>query len=730
MGNSMSAEVSLKLQMKRHKTPTVLQMEAVECGAAALSIILSYYGRFEPLEKLRAECGVSRDGSKASNVLKAARKFGLEAKGKRVGLEELDNLNAPVILFWNFNHFLVLEGIRNNKFYLNDPASGPKVVGFADFDNSFTGVILTFEKTETFSSGGRQLSITKALASRLKGSSKAVLFIICTALLLVVPGLTIPSFSKILIDNVILEGLDGWFKPLIIIMLLMACIQFAGTFLQRRALLRFETKLALSGASKFFKHILRLPVNFYFQRYAGDVSSRVEIADKIASLLSEQIAANGLSLLMMFFYAALMYQYDILLTAISVGLALLNVGILKFVANKRKDLNQKLQLENGKLIGQSMTGLQLIETLKSSGGESDFFEQWAGYQARTINSQQRFSAISQLLTVIPVFLTALNSAVIIGTGSFLIMDGVMSIGLLIAFQSLMTFFMTPVNTLVSISATLQETWSDIIRVDDVMKNDTDNMYSPERDRPLTKDIPVQLEGHIQLTDIIFGYSVLAAPLVNKLSLEINPGERIAFVGASGSGKSTIAKIVSGLYPPWSGTVTIDGFSITECPRDQLMATVAMVDQDIFLFEGTVSQNLTMWDESITDQDIIQAAKDAQIHEVISERPNGYESTVDEGGKNFSGGQRQRIEIARSLVRNPSVLILDEATSALDTTTEKLVDSALRRRGCACLIIAHRLSTIRDADKIVVLDHGDIVQTGTHEELLKVKGHYRDLVQMY
>lgn len=716
---------------KREKTPSVLQMEAVECGAASLSMILAYYGRFEPLEKLRSECGVSRDGSKAGNLLKAARKFGLEAHGYKKAASSLQADQLPMVIFWNFNHFLVLEGGKKNKIYLNDPASGPRIVENTEFDNSYTGVALTFKPGPDFKPGGTKPSVLKPLTKRLKGSENALIYIILAALFLVIPGIVIPSFFKIFIDDVLSQGMTGWFRPLLLGMAVAAILTGILNWLKERYLLRMQTKLAITGASRFLGHVFRLPVNFFFQRFAGDIASRVELNDNIAMLLSQQIATNFINLLLLFFYAAIMFQYDILLTTVGIGIAVLNMAALQFVSRKRKTLNEKLQMEKGKLTGQAMTGLQLMETMKASGAETDFFEQWSGYQARTINSQQQLSVTNQFLGAIPPFLMSVNTAAILGVGGIRVMDGDLSIGMLVAFQSLMMGFMGPINQLVALGSTIQETWADINRIEDVLYNEQDHIFqSNKRLEPIHDSDKVKIEGALELQDISFGYSLLEPPLIEGFSMKLSPGQRVAIVGASGSGKSTIAKVLSGLYLPWKGKILFDNKDAGELARDLLTNSVAMVDQDIFLFEGSVIENISMWNSAIPEERIVQAGTAAMIHEDIAARPEGYKSNVAENGSNFSGGQRQRIEIARALATEPTLLIMDEATSALDTVTEKKIDENIRRIGCSCIIIAHRLSTIRDADHIIVLNKGKIVEQGTHDELLKIQGEYAELTKNY
>lgn len=710
---------------KRVKTPTVIQMEAVECGAASLGIVLGYYGRIVPLEQLRVECGVTRDGSKAGNVCRAARKYGFIAKGYRKEPAALREMRVPMIVFWNFNHFLVLEGFKNGKVYINDPMSGPRVITEEEFDMSFTGVVLTFEQTADFKKGGSKPSLMGALRRRLKGSEMGLIFVLLASLLLVIPSLVIPTFTRMFVDDVLVRG-RGLMTPILLSMGAVAFVIGFLTWLQKTYLLRLETKLALSMSSKFLWHVLRLPIEFFTQRYPGDLAARVGANDNVAKLISNDLATSLLGVILVAFYTTLMIQYDVLLTMIGVSIALLNLAALRYFSRVRKDANQKLLQEEGKLIGTSMSGLQIIETLKATGSESDFFSRWSGHHAKSINAEQNLGLSSQLLMIIPPLLTAVNTTAILIIGSLRVMEGHLTVGMLVAFQVLMTRFLLPIGDFVNLGSKLQEVEGDLNRLDDILRYHKD----PQVDRVLPGEednSDYKLSGHVELRNVTFGYSKLGEPLIKNLNLTIAPGQCVALVGASGSGKSTISKLISGLYEPWEGEIVLDGVPRNDLPRTVVVNSLSMVDQDIFMFEGTVRSNITLWDDTIPLARVMQAARDAAIDQDVARLVGGYDHTVEEGGRNFSGGQRQRLEIARALVKDPTILVLDEATSALDAITEKVIADNLRRRGCTTIIVAHRLSTIRDADEIIVLEKGEIVQRGAHEDLIKRDGPYARLI---
>ncbi len=716
----------------RIRTPTLLQMEAVECGAAALGIILGYYRRIVPLTQLRLDCGVSRDGSKASNVLKAARLYNLEAKGFKKSLENLKNLRPPYIVFWNFNHFLVVEGFNKNRVYLNDPATGPRTVSREEFDQAYTGVVLVMQPGPEFKRGGKKKNIVSALLSRLANSRQAIIFCMLAGLLLTVPRLSVPAFTQVFVDEILVQGRQDWLRPLMLGMVFAAVLQGVVARLRLTYLRRLMLKLSVTMSGQFLWHILRLPVGFYAQRYAGEISNRSQLNDKVAEVLSGRLATTAIDTVMMVFYAAIMFLYDWLLTIVAIVFAVLNFVALQFISRSRVDANIKLAQENGKVAGVAIGGIQTIETVKASGLESDLFSKFAGYYAKMLNAQQELSLPTQVLTGLPTLLTALATTSILVLGGLRVMEGNLSIGMLIAYKVLTQEFLNPVNELVNFGSTLQELEADLNRLDDVLQNPIDDEADTAVNRSGTPQISIgedsfRLKGYLELRDITFGYSRLEAPLIENFNLTLNPGQRIALVGGSGSGKSTVAKIVTALYAPWSGEILFDGVPRRQIPRSVIVNSLAMVEQEIFLFGGTIRENLTLWDPTVPEQDLVQACKDAAIHDLILNIPGGYNAQLDEGGMNISGGQRQRLEIARALVRNPSLLVLDEATSALDAETELIIDRNLRRRGCSCLVVAHRLSTIRDCDEIIVLERGKVVQRGNHEDLRQQGGVYTRLI---
>ncbi|HEY4592793.1 MAG TPA: NHLP family bacteriocin export ABC transporter peptidase/permease/ATPase subunit [Thermoanaerobaculia bacterium] len=714
--------------MKVRRSPTVLQMEAVECGAAALAIVLAHYGRWVPLEELRVACGVSRDGSKASNMVKAARNYGLVAKGFKKEPQALRSLKLPAILHWNFNHFLVLDGFRKGRVFLNDPATGPREVTEQELDEAFTGVVMTFEPGPDFARKGDPPQLIPALRRRLAGSRAALAFVLLAGLALAIPSLVVPAFSKVFVDSVLLESRRDWLPPLLLGLGIAGLLMGLLTWIQQVYLLRLETRMAVGSSSRFLWHVLRLPTEFFSQRYAGDISSRVAINDRVAQLLSRDLATNALGAVMIVFFAAVLFQYDAVLTLVGIAVVSLNVAALRFVSRKRVDGNRRLVQDQGKLLGTAIGGLQTIETLKATGGESDLFARWAGFQAKVVNGQQELERYTQLLDTVPPLLSALNTALILGIGGLRVIDGRLSLGGLVAFQLLMAAFIAPVNRLVSLGGKLQMAEGDMNRLDDVLRYRLDSTAGRGSGELPSAGEPVRLDGFLELRDVSFGYSRLDPPLIEGFSLILKPGSRVALVGGSGSGKSTLSRLVTGLYEPWSGEILLDGKPRAEIPPAVLTGSLAAVDQNVFLFEGTVRENLTLWDATIPLPEVVAAAKDACIHEDVAARPGGYDSPVEEGGANWSGGQRQRLEIARALVGRPSIVVLDEATSALDPVTESRIDESLRRRGCTCLIVAHRLSTIRDADEILVLAGGKVVERGTHQELMQTGGAYARLLQ--
>ncbi len=706
------------------KVPVVMQMEVLECGAASLTMIMHYYKKWIPLEQARVDCGVSRDGSSAKNIMVAARSYGMNASAWRADPESLlEEGPFPCIIHWGFNHFVVLCGFKGKKAVLNDPARGRVEVPWEEFDNEFTGVVITLEPGEGFEPSGKKKSVLSYAKDRLKGTGVAVLFVVLTTSISSLMGIISPVFSKIFLDRLLTGQNPEWLRPFILAMSVFALINIAVLWIGTIYSMRIQGKMASIGSSSYLWKVLRLPMQFFDQRLAADISDRQATNASIAGTLVNTLAPLALNTIMMVFYLVIMMRYSLALTAIGVGAILINIFVSRVISDKRVNITRVQMRDSAKLSSTTASGIRMIETIKSSGAEKGFFGRWAGFQASVNTQEVKYTRLNSFLGMVPSALTSITNLAVLGIGVWLVLHNKFTVGMVMAFQGFLSSFMKPAESLISAGQTIQEMITEMERVDDVMSYPSDPAFEPRE----KKEEYQKLTGAIEIKDLTFGYSRLGEPLIRDFNLTVKQGQKIALVGRSGCGKSTLAKLLSGLYQPWSGTILFDGKPISEIDRNVFNGSVTVIDQDITLFEDSISDNIKMWDNSIEDFEVIMAARDAGIHDDIVQRDNGYRHKMLEGGKDFSGGQRQRIEIARALAQDPTICILDEATSALDAKTEFEVVKSISERGITCVIIAHRLSTIRDCDEILVMDHGVVVERGTHEELFKMGGFYTRLV---
>jgi NHLM bacteriocin system ABC transporter peptidase/ATP-binding protein len=724
-GDAAPARVSILPDTAIARTPTILQLESVECGAASLSMVLAFHGRHVPLEQVRIDCGVTRDGSKAGGLLRAARAHGMLARGFKKEPKDIAGLPLPAIVFWNFNHFVVLEGFRDGRAWLNDPARGRRSVDAAEFDQAFTGVVLTFERGPAFQRGGTPPSVLRSLGQYLDGFRLAIAGAVMIGLLLVIPGLLMPWILGRFVDNVLVAHMDGVAAPLLTGLIVAALARGLLLALQARLLLDTFGRAARASARRFFAHALSLPMTFFAQRSPGEIAARVHLNERVAETISADLAMVALDLVTASFFLVLMVRLDARLSVIVVACLALELFAWRALARRTAEVSQELSVQGGKLAGMATGGLANIETIKAGGQENALFLKWIGLQVQYINASIRAQRYAMTIGQAPALLGLVAQLSVLGLGAKLIIDGSFTVGDLVAFQVLLAGFAAPVHALFSVTQKLQTLRGDLARLDDVLHHLAERGVEVAA-APEPPPAP-RLKGLLEFRDVTFGYNKADAPLVENFSLTLEPGGRVAIVGASGSGKSTVARLAAGLYVPWSGVILFDGEPRGTHERAQLARSVAFVDQDVMLFEGSVRDNLTLW-EGAPDAAVRAALADAAIAAEVEERPGGVDAPLQEGARNLSGGQRQRLEIARALVREPALLILDEATSALDPATEALVEANLRRRGVSCLVIAHRLSTVRDADEIVVLDSGRVVERGRHDELVAIRGgRYAQLV---
>ena len=720
---------------ERIRTPLVMQTHASECGAACLGSVLAWFGRWVPFSELREVCEVSRDGSNAASLANAAQRYGLECTGYRLTGNQLGSLRLPLILFWEYRHFVVLEGWKDGWFFLNDPAVGRRKLSDEEFQAGFGRTALAFERGENFEPGGERPDPLRRLAAWFEGCrsdlTKSLCLSLALALLTLVPAFGLGEF----VDRVL--GEDPALRDVVIGLLLgSAALAYGVSWLRAKLLQRLATRLSVSAGNRCLSHFLRLRMEYFLHRVEGDLVSRLRSIDDVVRSLTEHVIGVSLELAMSAIFLAAMFALQPELALFTLVLALLNFGLLRLVMRWRDDHSHVWRSERSKLVGAGAAMLEQVELLRSTGAEDTSFVRWSAAQAREVSARQQFIEYSHLCTASSVLCVGLGVAAVLGYGTTQVMAGQMTTGGLLAFLVVSGLFMRPISRFAELADHLQELESNLYRLDDILLAERDRIFTGGRDASgrqdggsiAALDGRMRLTGLIELRNVSYGYRTGTRPLLENLNLIIKPGQRVAVVGPSGSGKSTLAWLIAGLFQPWSGEILFDGRSRDEIPLEIVSRSLAMVDQTAVLFSGTVRDNITLWNAATTDDSLTRAAKDAQIHDEILRRPLGYESRVDEDGRNFSGGQRQRLEIARALVGNPTALLLDEATGALDAVTEENIDRALRRRGCSCLIVAHRLSTVRDADEIVVLDKGRVVQRGTHDVLMKEQdGLYRHLV---
>lgn len=725
----MSGNIKKAVSGKTVKVPVILQLEVTECGAACLAMVLAYYGKWVPPEQVRFDCGVSRDGSNAKNILLAARRYGMIADGYRYTADSLKKKGKfPCIIHWEFNHFVVLEGFKKNEAVLMDPAGGRVRIPMEAFEKSFTGVCIMLEPSEEFVADGTPKDIKVFIRKRLSGAKKAFIFTAVMAFLFMMFDIINPLLASSFLDKILPGDKALVSKSFFVLVIMAGIVQIIVQAVQVTGKLREESRLAVSANSEYMWHILRLPIEFFNQRTAGDIAARKATNEKIAQTLIQTLSPLIFQFVMMAIYLVLMFSYNIKLSMIGLAGTALNIIVSRYISVKRADISRVMMRDEAKLMATAASGIDMIETVKANGAENGFFEKWSGYQASVNTERIRILRMDRYYGMLPLLVNTIVNMIILAVGIYYITCGQFTVGVLFAFQSILMSFMEPAMKLAEAGESMRQMRVNMERVEDVLAYPTDVEYGEAGDNDAEQDISYdKLQGKIELKNVTFGYSRLAPPLIENFNMTVERGQRVAFVGNSGCGKSTLSKLISGLYKPWSGEILFDGKPVSEIDRNIFTGSLAVVDQDITLFEDTISDNIKMWDESIEDYEMIIAAKESRIHEDIVMREGGYHHRMLEGGKDFSGGQRQRMEIARVLAQDPTVIIMDEATSALDAKTEYEVVEAIRKRGMTCIVIAHRLSTIRDCDEIIVMDNGKIAERGKHEELMQLHGKYEKLI---
>lgn len=707
------------------KTPTIYQMEATECGAASLDMIFAYYGHELPLETMRMEVDVSRDGCNARNMMKAARKYGLECHAYSKDTEALREIPVPAIIHWNFNHFVVFEGIKGKKAYLNDPAVGRRCLTWEELSDGFTGIVMTFKPTDAFKKEKLKSNIGVFLLNRLRGEYAVLFKLLYIGLLLIFPCLVLPVVSQVFMDDVLNGQQTSWLTKILVFMGGLALLRLGLSYYRALLLKKLQAKMKLLSGYGFLRHMLRLPISFFDQRYSGDLVSRLESNTEVNDFLAGDLAETVLNLFTAMFYLVILLLYSPVMTMICLGNVAVCMIMMWITKHVLSNSTMKMQMSGGRLQGAVCAGIGISDTIKATGAETQYTNRLIGFQTLYSRQEQQMMRFQKLIGVASDATGKITDVLLLAVGGWMVIRGQMTMGMLMAFNSMFDSFNEPVNELVGFFQKILTTKSNIRRVKDIEGAAQDVVYT-QKERNYAS---AKLSGDIELEDISFGYSRLRDPLIEHFSVSVERGQVIAFVGPSGCGKSTLSKIISGLYQPWEGSLRFDGHSINEISTNTLHSSVATVNQQITLFSGTIRENLTLWDESILDSDLEKAVEDACIDDVIMKLPGGFDYRLDENGSNLSGGQRQRLEIARALAGNPSVLIMDEATSALDPIVEKKVMDNLRKRGCTCVIVAHRLSAIRDANLIVVLRQGKVIQMGTHQSLMQdTDGFYHHFVQ--
>lgn len=709
------------------KVPVIMQLEALECGAACLTMVLAYYNKWITLEEVRKDCGVSRDGSNLLYMKKAAISYGFEVNTYKVEPEGVEkNGTFPCIVHWGFCHFVVCKGFKGNKVYLNDPARGEIQVSREEFDEKFTGIMMLLTPSKNFVPSGKKKSVLGFAKKRMKGTGAAVSFVILTTIITSIVSVILLAFSKFFLDELLSGRNVQLFIPFISGLVLLSLIQIVTNWIKTINMLKINGKLAVIGSTSYFWNVLHKPMEFFSQRMIGDLIGRQSENSNIANTLVQTVAPLALNSVMMIFYLIVMFKYSVILSVIGIASLFGNLYFSRLISKKRINVTRVMMRDSGKLSSCTMSGIEMIETIKASGAENGYFEKWAGYQASVNSSKVKYSKVDAYLGMLPEILSQIANTLILIVGVYLVINENFTIGMIMAFQGFLGQFMNPATQLIGAGQTIGEMTTSMERIEDVMEYPEDPIYSASKNKE-SAEIDRKLSGALTMKNVTFGYSKLSNPLIENFNLELKQGSKVAFVGASGCGKSTLAKLISGLYEEWSGEILFDGKRIKDIDRNLFTSSVAVVDQDIRLFEDTISNNIKMWDNSIEDYEVILAARDAQIHEDIMKREDGYNYKILENGKDFSGGQRQRLEIARVLAQDPTLIILDEATSALDAKTEYDVVNAINARGITCVIVAHRLSTIRDCDEIIVLYKGKVVERGTHDELMANGYYYKALV---